>query len=181
MSDNKIGTNQHTGLRVQIDQSRVRQTSNTSFGHVLGEGLSRSADAVLSAGQLAAPFIPGGAVLSAAINGVGTLKSSVAGQTASSSGAMTTGVPALAPNATGIGGSGTILSGTSASMSSGQAGLGGDMMTRMERMQEMNQSFNMQYLQLQQNMQDESRRFTLISNIMKTKHDTAKNSISNVR
>ena len=28
---------------------------------------------------------------------------------------------------------------------------------------------------------DESRRFTLLSNIMKTKHDTAKNSISNVR
>jgi hypothetical protein len=45
----------------------------------------------------------------------------------------------------------------------------------------MNMSFNMQYLQLQQKMQDESRRFTLLSNIMKTRHDTAKNSISNVR
>jgi uncharacterized tellurite resistance protein B-like protein len=47
--------------------------------------------------------------------------------------------------------------------------------------QEMSQSFNLQYLGLQQQMQDENRRFTLISNIMKTKHDTAKNSISNVR
>ncbi len=46
---------------------------------------------------------------------------------------------------------------------------------------EMNQSFNMQYLGLQQQMQDESRRFTMLSNIMKTKHDTAKNSISNLR
>ena len=45
----------------------------------------------------------------------------------------------------------------------------------------MNQSFNMQYLGLQQQMQDESRQFTLLSNIMKTKHDTAKNSISNLR
>lgn len=46
---------------------------------------------------------------------------------------------------------------------------------------EMSQSFNMQYLGLQQQMQDENRRFTLLSNIMKTKHDTAKNSIDNIR
>ena len=50
-----------------------------------------------------------------------------------------------------------------------------------EEMQEMSQSFNLQYLSLQQNMQDENRRFTLVSNIMKTKHDTAKNAINNVR
>jgi len=48
-------------------------------------------------------------------------------------------------------------------------------------LEEMNQSFNLQYLGLQQQMQDENRRFTLISNIMKTKHDTAKNAISNIR
>ncbi len=48
-------------------------------------------------------------------------------------------------------------------------------------MQEMNQSFNLQYLQLQQKMQDENRQFTMLSNVMKTKHDTAKNSISNIR
>jgi hypothetical protein len=52
---------------------------------------------------------------------------------------------------------------------------------QLKQLQELNQSFNMQYLKLQQKMQDESRRFTLLSNIMKTKHDTAKNSISNVR
>lgn len=48
-------------------------------------------------------------------------------------------------------------------------------------MTEMSQSFNMQYLGLQQQMQDENRRFTLVSNIMKTKHDTAKNAIANIR
>jgi hypothetical protein len=52
---------------------------------------------------------------------------------------------------------------------------------QVQKMQEMNMSFNMQYLQLQQKMQDESRRFTLLANVMKTKHDTAKNSIQNVR
>jgi hypothetical protein len=36
-------------------------------------------------------------------------------------------------------------------------------------------------LQMQQEMGQENRMFTLVSNIMKTKHDTAKNSINNVR
>jgi hypothetical protein len=48
-------------------------------------------------------------------------------------------------------------------------------------MQEMSQSFNLQYLDLQRNMQRENRQFTLVSNIMKTKHDTAKNAIDNIR
>jgi len=48
-------------------------------------------------------------------------------------------------------------------------------------MAEMSQSFNVQYLDLQKQMQDENRRFTLVSNIMKTKHDTAKNAINNIR
>jgi hypothetical protein len=50
-----------------------------------------------------------------------------------------------------------------------------------KQLEEMNQSFNMQYLGLPQQMQHESRRFSLVSNIMKTKHDTAKNSINNMR
>ncbi len=46
---------------------------------------------------------------------------------------------------------------------------------------EMQQSFNLQYLQLQQDMQAQNRQFTLVSNIMKVKHDTAKSAINNVR
>jgi hypothetical protein len=50
-----------------------------------------------------------------------------------------------------------------------------------QQMQEMQMSFNLQYLMLQENMQEEERQFTLLSNIMKTKYDTAKNSIANIR
>jgi hypothetical protein len=50
-----------------------------------------------------------------------------------------------------------------------------------KKMQETQMSFNLQYLQLQNQMQNENRAYTAVSNIMKTKHDTAKNSISNVR
>ncbi|HEX7427264.1 MAG TPA: hypothetical protein VF328_09995, partial [Mycobacterium sp.] len=46
---------------------------------------------------------------------------------------------------------------------------------------ETNMSFNLQYLQLQSQMQHENRSYTAVSNIMKTKHDTVKNSISNIR
>ena len=45
----------------------------------------------------------------------------------------------------------------------------------------MQMSFNLQYLQLQNAMQNENRSYTAVSNIMKTKHDTVKNSISNIR
>ena len=50
-----------------------------------------------------------------------------------------------------------------------------------QQMQETQMSFNLQYLMLQNQMQNENRQFALVSNIMKTKHDTAKNSISNIR
>ena len=182
--DSKIST-QNTGLRVQIDQARTRQAPRTDFGSVMSTGLSRTTDAVLNAGQLAAPFIPGGAVLSAAVTGVGSLKNS-AGGLGSSSGAST-----AAPNSSGLS-TGTGMTG-SVSNSGGSAyggastggvsGTGGptDMMTAAKQMQELNMSFNMQYLTLQQKMQADNRQFTTLSNIMKTKHDTAKNAINNVR
>ena len=49
------------------------------------------------------------------------------------------------------------------------------------QMQEMNQSFNLQYLMLQNKISQENRQFSMVSNIMKNKHDTAKNSINNIR
>ena len=50
-----------------------------------------------------------------------------------------------------------------------------------KQMPETQMSFNVQYLQLQSQMQHENRSYTAISNIMKTKHDTVKNSIGNIR
>src|ERR1041384_6727912 len=50
-----------------------------------------------------------------------------------------------------------------------------------KQMQETQMTFNLQYLQLQTQMQHENRSYTAVSNIMKTKHDTVKNSINNIR
>ncbi len=49
------------------------------------------------------------------------------------------------------------------------------------RIQEESMSFNMQYLMLQNQMQHESRDYQLLSNVLKTKHDTVRNTISNIR
>jgi hypothetical protein len=48
-------------------------------------------------------------------------------------------------------------------------------------LQQLQAAFNAQYLQLSSQMQHESRNYTALSNIMKTKHDTVKNAINNVR
>ena len=171
---NSINSN-NSGLRVQIDSSRARQTPKTDFGSVFQSGLSKTADTVMDAGQLAAPFVPGGAVLSAAITGLGGLKSKGAASTA--------------PNAVVVGGN-TSSTGTSGSTSSNFSNMealaaegdsGAMQLLATKEMQEMNQSFNLQYLELQQNMQNENRKFTTLSNVMKTKHDTAKATINNVR
>jgi hypothetical protein len=56
-----------------------------------------------------------------------------------------------------------------------------ELLAAAKQVEETQMSYNLQYLQLQHQMQNESRQFTAISNILKTKHDTVKNSIQNVR
>lgn len=72
---------------------------------------------------------------------------------------------------------GTLLAEFGASIAESQAQL----MAATVQMQQAQMSFNLQYLQLQSQMQNENRNYTMVSNIMKTtKHDTVKNTISNI-
>lgn len=57
----------------------------------------------------------------------------------------------------------------------------GNMLETQRLMQLESFAFNQQYLQLQSEMQRESRQFTAVSNVMKVRHDSAKASINNVR
>lgn len=57
---------------------------------------------------------------------------------------------------------------------------GDENMSQMWEMQRENQAFNMQYLQLQTQMQSDNRRFSTMSNLMKARHDTAKSAINNM-
>jgi hypothetical protein len=94
---------------------------------------------------LAAPAIPGGPVLAAAIRG----------------GAAAAARP------------GSALEG-------GPLSGGGDIIEATRTLQQEAQAFNVQYLQLQENMQRESREFTALSNVMKVRHDTSKAAIANI-
>lgn len=63
------------------------------------------------------------------------------------------------------------------------SGLGdakGDQLNKMWAMQEESQLFNMQYMELQQKVQEENRNFSSMSNILKARHDTAKSAINNM-
>lgn len=53
--------------------------------------------------------------------------------------------------------------------------------TSTQKTDAMLKSFNLQYLQLQNDMQKDNRQFTMVSNIMKVKHDTASGAIRNMR
>lgn len=57
----------------------------------------------------------------------------------------------------------------------------GDQMEQMWEMQRENQVFNLQYLQLQQAMQEDNRRYSTFSNLLKARHDTAKAAINNMQ
>ena len=48
------------------------------------------------------------------------------------------------------------------------------------QMQQESQAFNMQYLQLQTQIQADNRNFSTLSNLMKARHDTAKSAINNM-
>jgi len=63
----------------------------------------------------------------------------------------------------------------------GAAATDGSDMATMQAMQRESQAFNMQLLALQEDVQQENRRFTTLSNVLRAKHDTAKAAVSNIR
>jgi len=128
---------------VHVTPTTERKTEPNRFGDTLRAAAAGVIDGIASGVGLAAPFVPGGLVLSAAVRG--------AGRAASAAVSASTG---------------------------GRAG--GDVIEATRALQQEAQSFNLQYLQLQEGMQRESREFTAITNVMKVKHDSAKSAINNI-
>lgn len=139
---------------VSITPTIARQTPRSDFGSVL----ARTAQEVVRAGgSVAASFVPGGPMLSAAVSAVGAAVSSVAG--------VSRAAPLQAEG--GVGGTGR--------------GEQWDLLEAQRALNAESQQFNMAYLQLQNDMQRESREHNAISNIMKVRHDSAKAAINNIR
>jgi len=136
---------------IHVAPTTERKSEPGRFENALrtaADGVHRSVAATV---DLAAPYVPGGTVLSAAVR------------------------PAVP----------SVTSGLAAASTGGGAGTGsgaadGDIIAATRALQAEAQAFNLQYLQLQENMQRESREFTALSNVMRVKHDSAKSAISNI-
>ena len=128
-----------------------RPPEPSRFAAALRAAASGVARGVAATVQLAAPFIPGGAILS------GAVRSAAAGARLSG--------PARPDLAASLGGE------------SEEAQL----LDATRAMQQEARASNLQYLQLQESMQRESREFTALSNVLKVKHDSARSAIQNIQ
>ncbi|MBJ6759243.1 hypothetical protein JGU66_00620 [Myxococcaceae bacterium JPH2] len=145
----------HALPSLTITQTVARQTPRSEFG----PSLARAAREVVRTGAgLVGGMIPGGPITSAAISSVSSVVASSVGSTT---------VP--------------LKGGTSVGGSSAGQGDAWDLMEAQKLMNAEGQKFNMAYLQLQNEMQQESREHNAISNIMKVRHDSAKAAINNIR
>lgn len=184
---NVTGSGQRGSIQLDNSSTTVRQSPRTDFGTQVRNGVAAGGGAAAGAIGVAAPFVPGAAVVSAAVSGAagGVGGGGFGGQGAGTAGGAPPGGAQVGADGIPVGGSFLNAGGTGGGQASGGAGGAPgsqqDLLNQTKGMQEMAQSFNLQYLQLQEKMQAENRSFSTVSNVMKTKHDTAKSSISNVR
>ncbi len=137
---------------IHVAPTTERKTEPGRFENALRSAASGLASGVAATVELGAPYVPAGTVLSAAV------RSAARGTTTTS-----------ALSAAGGGGAG-------GAPPSGE----GDLLEATRTLQQEARTYNLQYLQLQENMQRESREFTALSNVMKVKHDSAKSAIGNI-
>ncbi len=158
MSTSRIDPTQTT---VQVDQTRARQTAApaTPFKDVLAGG----ANALMTGAEIAGGAI-GGPVVAAAIR---ESRNNIPGP---GGGGSSVGNP-------GGGGSDATTVGNNVANSTSR----GDEVAQMQALNKQNQTFNLQLLRLQEDVQNENRRFTTLSNVIRSAHDTAKAATGNIR
>jgi hypothetical protein len=149
--------------RVSLTPTLARQTPHQEFGALLQNTLRQGATL---AGSLMGS-VPGGGIISAAVSSVTSLASRGGGPGTTSAGLAATGV-------TTTGGSGgsivAQLAGSSGEVSSSLGGYLGEMRAEADRS-----------MLMQAQMQQESREYNALSNVLKVRHDSAKAAINNVR
>lgn len=140
---------------------RVTPATNQPFRSVMQAG----AQAVVDSAEAAVFQLPGGPVLAAAFRSA---------------------PPSGAPTATVYGTTTSALSSgdgaaDSAEGSAGSAGTADGLALDATGGLSQNTEQNLYYLQLQQQISEESRKYTALSNVLKARHDMVKNAIGNIR
>jgi hypothetical protein len=147
---------------IVVAPSTERKAEPGRFGAALKSAANDLASGVAGSVALAAPYLPGGAVMAGALR--------------SASPALTYG---LLGSGSGLSAGASVPTGSS-TVPGPTTAPGGDLMEATRVLQQQAQSFNLQYLQLQESMQRESREFTSLTNVMKVRHDSAKAAIGNI-
>ena len=144
-------------VSMSVDVTEPRETPpppERRFAEALAAGVETLAS---SAGELVASALPGGGIVAAAAREMS---------------------PGESLGATGLG-SAERPEGPGGESGSG-AGEGGGI-DDYWKLQQQSQDFNLQFLQLQEGLSQENRRFTTVSNVLKARHETVKNVIQNIR
>lgn len=148
------------GVAVEPSRARQRPVPASPFRDVLAGGIG-----LLLRGASVATGVVAGPVLAAAVRDAGQ--------------------SVRTPGTSGGGGglAATPVGPTVVAASHQPIGVPGDQgdLAAMHAMQRESQVFNLQLLGLQEDVQQENRRFTTVSNVLRSKHDTAKAAVANIR
>lgn len=176
-------------IRLQLNEKEIRRSSRretplTSFAEQFKAGLNTGAGVISNMAATAGYSIPGAAVVSAAVTGAGAVRSANGNGIGASGltgayGSSVAGLGTAGMDVGAMGPTGGIMGAVAQQAMDGNPQA--QVMMATQQMQEMNQVFNLQYLQLQERMQHEGRAFTSMSNVMKAKHDAARNTLSNLK
>ena len=155
---NVTGPGQRGSIQLDHSSTTDRQSPKPDFGTQVRNGVAAGGGAAAGAIGVAAPFVPGAAVVSAAVSGAagGVGGGGFGGQGAGGAGAP---VGSQQVGADGIPIGGSYLNSSTGAGGQASGGDGGapgsqqDLLNQTKGMQEMAQSFNLQYLQLQEKMQ----------------------------
>ncbi|MGQ0507938.1 MAG: hypothetical protein ACT4TC_21760 [Myxococcaceae bacterium] len=183
-------TSSTSSVRQSTNLTIDRQTPKTDFGDRVKYGLESAAGAVAQGAALAAPFVPGGAIVSAAVSSVGSMSASAGNVGSVGSAAVGAQYASGALSTVGAGGGGintTVGANTGVATPNYSAGTGATSGGSTSNVGSMNseliraQQENAELMKVQISMQRENQVFSTVSNVLKTRHDTVKNTIANVR
>lgn len=150
-----------TPVRVAVETVRPRMTPAPASRR-FRDAVESGAGVVLDGVEAAAALVPGGSAVSAAIRG------GRGGGVGGASVGLGTGVgPSVGSEA---------AEGPGAAPGTSPTGNGS-----MDQMLQANADQNLYFLQLQESVSAENRRYTALSNVLKARHETAKSSINNIR
>jgi hypothetical protein len=189
MTTNRIDP---TPVRISTNLDIGRQTPKSDFGDRVNAGLNAAGNAIASGAAVVAPLLPGGPILSAAVSSVGSVTGGAPGSVGAQYSVAGSGVTNLGGSlSTTVGGTGLptggdlgaaggtlggTFSGTDGSIPIQQAGVGAGATSSVQDMA----AEEGRLLSLQIAMQNENQAWSTVSNVLKVRHDTVKNTIQNV-